>query len=126
MNQIQLIGNVGRAPEMSYTPNGVAVCKFSLATTRKVKDQQETTWHNIIAFNRAAEILNEYVAKGSKLFLQGTLTKRPYTAQDGTKREWVEVIVDRFEFVGSKLAHEVQDDDEVPPSNSTETDEVPF
>lgn len=104
MNQITLIGNVGRDPELTYTPSGMAVAKFSLATSyRASKDkEQETTWHYIVAFGNQAETLNQYVSKGNKLFVQGRLSKRQYTNAAGEKKEAIEVIVSQFEFLSRK------------------------
>lgn len=104
--EVILIGNVGRDPEMSYTPDGTAVTKFSLAVgkKRKVKGetQETTTWYNITAFRAAAETLNTYVKKGSQLFVQGELDARPYTTRDGKNAISLDVIVDKFSFIGSK------------------------
>lgn len=126
MNQLTLIGNVGRDPELSYTPNGVAVAKFSFATSYRRSDtkESETTWHNVVAFGKQAEILHQYVSKGSKLFLQGRLTKRQYTTNDGARREWVEMVVEKFEFLSraNERTNDIEDDDdspfEVPPAGA--------
>lgn len=123
MNQITLIGNVGRSPELAYAPSGTAIAKFTLATNYKRQDEQETTWHNIIAFGKQAELLNQYVGKGSKLLVQGRLTKRPYTSQDGSKREWVEVVVEKFEFLTTVRP----EDQEASDAASTEDEsQIPF
>lgn len=111
MNQITLIGHVGRAPELTYLPSGTAKTTFTLATTYRRKEaEDETTWHNCVAFGKAAETLSQYVGKGSKLFVQGRLQKRPYTNQAGDKREWIEVLVQTFEFLNIKNApdHEAE------------------
>ena len=105
-SEVILIGNVGRDPEMSYTPDGTAVTKFSLAVgkKRKVKGETEesTTWYNITAFRSAAETLNTYVKKGNQLFVQGELDALPYTTTDGKNAISLDVIVDKFSFIGSK------------------------
>ena len=105
-SQVTLIGNLGRDPEMSYTPDGTAVTKFSLAISkkRKVKGETEeaTTWYNCTAFRSAAETLNTYVKKGSQLFVQGELDARQYTTRDGKQGTSLDVIVDKFSFIGSK------------------------
>jgi single-strand DNA-binding protein len=127
MNQITLIGNVGRAPELSYTEGGVAIAKFTLATNYKRQGEQETTWHNIVAFGKQAETLNEYVGRGSKLFVQGRLVKREYTDKTGEKRQWIEVAVTGFEFLttvsrakGDALEQEAAGE------STQENDESPF
>ncbi len=89
LNKILLIGNLGRDPEMSYTPSGTAITKFSLAATRRWRDKQsgerkdETTWFNIVAFDRLAETCNQYLHKGSKVYVEGRMTSRRYTNKDG-------------------------------------------
>ncbi len=100
--QVQLLGNVGRDPEMSYTPNGDAVTKFSIAVSRKTKEKEVTTWFNCIAFRGQAETINNYVHKGDMLFVQGTLDVRQYTTKDGRNGTALDVVVDKFAFAGGK------------------------
>ena len=101
--QIQLIGNLGRDPEMNYTPDGVPVTKFSLAVTKKQKGKEDvTTWYNAVAWRQAAETLNAYLHKGDPVFIQGELNPRQYTTKDGRSGFSLDVIVDRFSFVGGK------------------------
>jgi single-strand DNA-binding protein len=76
MAQLSIIGNVGRDPEMSYTPDGTTVTKFSLAVTRKTKDKETTTWFNCVAFRKQAETINSYVKKGQQVSLQGEFVPR--------------------------------------------------
>jgi len=91
LNKIMLIGNLGRDPEMSYTPNGKAVTKFSLAVNRRWKDREsnerreETTWFNIVAWNELAETCNQYLHKGSRVYIEGRMTSRKYTNKDGVE-----------------------------------------
>jgi single-strand DNA-binding protein len=78
INKAILVGNVGKDPEVKYTPNGTPVAKFSLATNERFKDrggewQDRTEWHNIIAWQRLAEIVGEYLSKGSKVYVEGKL-----------------------------------------------------
>jgi single-strand DNA-binding protein len=97
MNKIMLIGNLGRDPEMSYTASGQAMTKFSLAVSRRWKDnesgerREETTWFNIVAWRQLAEICNNYLHKGSKVFIEGRMTSRKYTDKDGNERTAWEV-----------------------------------
>jgi single-strand DNA-binding protein len=107
MNKIILIGNLGRDPEMSYTNNGTAVTKFSLAVSRRSKSptgerQEETEWFNIIAWRQLAEISSQYLRKGSKVYIEGRLQQRKYTASDGTQRLAVEVIANDMEMLTPK------------------------
>jgi single-strand DNA-binding protein len=100
--QVQLLGNTGRDPEMSYSPNGDAVTKFSIAVTRKTKEKEVTTWFNCIAFRNQAETINHYVHKGDMVFVQGTLDVRQYTTKDGRNGTALDVLVDKFAFAGGK------------------------
>ncbi len=101
--QVQLLGNTGRDPEMSYSPDGNAVCKFSIAVSRKTKEKGEvTTWFNCIAFRGQAETINQYVHKGDMVFVQGTLDARQYTTKDGRNGTALDVLVDKFAFAGGK------------------------
>jgi single-strand DNA-binding protein len=108
MNKVMLIGNVGKDPEMTYTPNGNAVTRFTLATNRRWKDKttgemkEETTWFNIVAWERLAETCSQYVHKGSKLFVEGRFTSRDYTDKDNVQRRIFEVIINDMEMLDSK------------------------
>lgn len=104
LNQITLIGNVGRDPEVKILPSGDRVANFSLATSEKwnSKDgekQERTEWHKVDAFGKLAEIVESYVSKGSKLFVQGQLVYDEWTDKDGNKRTAAKV---KLGF-GSKL-----------------------
>ncbi|SRR6266487_2670261 len=107
MNKIMLIGNLGRDPEMSYTPNGVAVTKFSLAVNRVSKSatgerQEETEWFNIVAWRQLAETCNNYLRKGSKVFIEGRLITRKYTDREGVQRTAIEVQANDMEMLTPK------------------------
>jgi single-strand DNA-binding protein len=108
MNKVMLIGNVGKEPEMTYTPSGSAVTKFTLATNRRWTDKQsgekkeETTWFNIVAWDRQAETISQYVHKGSKIYIEGRFTSREYTDKDGVQRRVFDVIVSEMELLDSK------------------------
>lgn len=108
LNKIMLIGNVGRDPEMSYTPSGSAVTKFSLAVTRRWNDKasgakkDETTWFNIVAWEKLAEICSQYVHKGSKLYIEGRIQTREYTDKDGIKRNVFDVVMTDMQMLDSK------------------------
>ena len=109
MNKIMLIGNLGKDPEMNYTPSGVALTKFSLAVNRVTKSstgekQEETDWFNIIVWRQLAEVCNTYLHKGSKVYLEGRLQQRKYTDKNGIERWMVEVIVNDMEMLTPKSA----------------------
>jgi single-strand DNA-binding protein len=102
MNKITLIGHLGRDPEMSYTPNGLAVTKFSIAINRYAKSQSgerqdETDWYNIVAFNKLAETCNTYLRKGSKVYIEGRLAQRKYTDRNNVDRVALEVTLTEME-----------------------------
>jgi len=107
MNKIMLIGNLGRDPEMNYTPSGVAVTKFSLAVSHSSKTasgerQTETEWFNIVAWRNLAETCNSYLKKGNKVFIEGRLTLRKYTDRTGVERTSLEVIANDMEMLTPK------------------------
>jgi single-strand DNA-binding protein len=100
LNKVQLIGNLGKDPELKYTPSGVAVATFSIATSESWKDQEgnqqeKTEWHNIVAWRKLAEICGEYLKKGKKVYLEGKLQTRNYE-KDGVKRYITEIVADQL------------------------------
>jgi len=102
MAQIQLLGNTGRDPEMTYTPDGTAVCKFSIAVSKKVKDKEETTWYNCTAWRNLAEMLSTHLKRGQMVFVQGDLNVRQYTTRDGRSGVSLDVTCEKFQFAGGK------------------------
>lgn len=98
LNRAQLIGNLTRDPELRYTPNGVAVCSFGVATNRNWKTEtgekkDEAEFHNIVAWNKLAELCSQFLVKGSKVFVEGRLATRSWNAQDGTQRTRTEIVI---------------------------------
>jgi single-strand DNA-binding protein len=106
MNKIILIGNLGRDPDMSYTTNGTAVTKFSLAVTRRAKanstGERETDWFNIVAWQQLAEICNNYLKKGQKVYVEGRLDQRRYTDKEGVSRTAIDVVITDMEMLTPK------------------------
>ena len=107
LNKIMLIGNLGRDPEMNYTPSGVAVTKFSLAVSRNSKTstgerREETEWFNIVAWRQLAETCNTYLRKGSKVYIEGRLTTRKYTDKNGVERTAIDVTANEMEILTPK------------------------
>jgi len=98
VNKVILVGNLGKDPEIKYTPSGVPVAKFSLATNERYKDkagewQERTEWHNIVAWQRLAEIIGEYVKKGSKIYIEGRLQTSSWEdKQSGEKKYKTEIV----------------------------------
>jgi single-strand DNA-binding protein len=99
LNKVTLIGNLGKDPEVKYTPSGVPVAKFSLATNERYKDksgawQDRTEWHNLVAWQRMAEIVGEYAKKGTKVYVEGRLQTSSWEdKQSGEKKYRTEIIV---------------------------------
>jgi single-strand DNA-binding protein len=106
-NKIIIVGHLGRDPELRYTPQGTAVCHFSVATTEKRKDrageaQEVTTWFRISLWGRQAELANQYLAKGRQVYLEGRLRQEEYTDRDGNRRTSLEVHASDIQFLGSR------------------------
>ncbi|MFQ6032819.1 MAG: single-stranded DNA-binding protein [Candidatus Zixiibacteriota bacterium] len=107
VNKVILIGNLGRDPELRYLPNGDPVAKFTLATNARWKDregewQDRTDWHNIVVFRRQAEICNEYLKKGSPVYVEGRIQTRSYDDKDGNKKYITEIIAQSVRLLGRK------------------------
>ena len=104
LNKMLVIGNVGRDPEMRYTPNGSAVTSFSLAVNRRYtppngEPQEETEWFDITAWNRLAETCNNYVTRGMKIYVEGRLRSRSWVGQDGQTRFRNEIVANTVTFL---------------------------
>lgn len=103
LNRVFILGNLTRDPEKRMLPSGAAVTSFALATTRIYKDkngvrQEDTQYHNIVAFGPQAETIAQYMRKGSSILVEGRLQTRSWDAPDGTKKYRTEIIVDGFQF----------------------------
>jgi single-strand DNA-binding protein len=108
-NRITLVGYLGRDPELRYTPQGMAVCNFSIATNEKRKDprsgemQDVTTWFKVTLWGRKAEVANQYLSKGKPVYIEGSLRQDEWTDQrDGTKRTSLVVNATDMQFLGTK------------------------
>jgi len=111
VNKVILIGRLGRDPELKYTPSGVPVAKFSLATDESYKDrngeqQKKTEWHNIVAWQKLAEICGEYLTKGKLVYIEGRIQSRQWEDQDKNKRTAYEIVAQRMQMLGSKAESE--------------------
>lgn len=107
LNKVLLIGNLTRDPELRYTPNGTAVCTFGLATNRSWTTQtgeakEETEFHRIVAWNKLGELCSQLLVKGRKVYVDGRLTTRTWTGQDGVQRTTVEVVIEDMIILDSK------------------------
>lgn len=104
INKVTLIGAVGQDPETRFTAAGLTIASFSLATSEKRKDKEEVTqWHNCVAFGKLAEIVQQYVVKGSKLYLDGAIQYQTYE-KDGEKRYATKIIVNDLSMLSSSQA----------------------
>lgn len=109
VNKVILVGNLGRDPELRYTPNGTPVANFSIATSERFKGQDgewkdQTEWHNIVCWRRLAEVAGEYLKKGSKVYIEGKLKTRNWDDKDGKKNYRTEIFVDNMIMLDSRGA----------------------
>ncbi len=105
VNKAILVGNLGKDPELRYTPSGTAVCTFSLATTDRFKNkqgeqQERTEWHNIVVWAGLAEICGKYLTKGKQIYVEGRIQNRSYDDRDGNKRYISEIVVNEMQMLG--------------------------
>jgi single-strand DNA-binding protein len=108
VNKVILIGNLGKDPEVKYTPSGMAVARFTLATNERYKDkegnwQDKTEWHNLVAFQRTAEIVGEYLKKGRSCYVEGRLQTSSWDDKEsGQKKYRTEIIVNDLVLLGGR------------------------
>jgi single-strand DNA-binding protein len=132
LNKVMLIGHLGRDPELKYTEKGTAYCNFSIATDESYKDEngnkvERTEWHNIVTWRKLAEICNQYLKKGSKIFCEGKLQTDSYE-KDGIKRYSTKIVMTDMAMLDSKGSSDKVSDDtnKVVDSGSREEDDLPF
>lgn len=119
LNKVQLIGNLTRDPELRYTPSGAAVCSFSIATNRNWttdtgEKREEVEFHRIVSWNKLAELCSQFLTKGRKVYVEGRLSTRSWTAQDGTKKQTTEIVISDMILIDSRRSSEEQ----VPPEEA--------
>jgi len=108
VNKVIIVGNIGQDPEVKYMPSGGAVTNVSIATSETWKDkatgqpQERTEWHRVVFFNRLGEIAGEYLKKGSKVYVEGSLRTRKWQAQDGTDRYTTEIVASEMQMLDGK------------------------
>ena len=108
VNKVILIGNLGRDPEVRYSPNGGAIANITLATSEAWKDKntgeqvEKTEWHRVVFFRRLAEIAGEYLKKGSKVYIEGKLQTRKWQDKDGKDRYTTEVVANEMQMLDSR------------------------
>jgi single-strand DNA-binding protein len=108
VNKVILVGNCGRDPEVRYLPSGQAVANVSIATTSKRKDRtsgemvEETQWHRVSFFDRLAEIVGEYVKKGSPIYVEGRIVYRKFTNKDGVEQNATDIVASEMQLLGGR------------------------
>jgi len=143
LNKVMLIGNLGKDPELRFTPSGRAVAKFSLATseqwtTPEGQRQDRTEWHNIVVWGKQAETCGQYLSKGRQVYIEGSIRSRQYDDKEGQKRWITEVVAQRVQFLGGGRGDGAGagraaggaggggGDDVGPPAPMPEDDDIPF
>lgn len=108
VNKVIILGNLGRDPEVRYTPSGSAVCNLRIATTRNWKNrdsgerQEETEWHSVVMYDRQAEIAGEYLKKGRPVYIEGRLKTRKWQDKEGRDTYTTEVVADNMQLLGGR------------------------
>lgn len=132
LNRAQIVGNLTRDPEMRYTPAGQSVCSFGVATNRRWRDkdgntQEQTEFHNVVAWGKLAELMAQLAHKGSKIYVEGRLQTRSWEGQDGGKRNRTEIVMNDFILLTPKgaTAPAAEADIEDFPSSAKATEDKP-
>ncbi len=108
VNKVIIIGNLGRDPEVRYTPSGAAVCNLRIATTRNWKSrdsgerQEETEWHSVVLYDRQAEVAGEYLKKGRPVYIEGRLKTRKWQDKEGQDRYTTEIVAETMQLLGGR------------------------
>src|ERR1700737_3719083 len=144
VNKVILVGRLGRDPETRFTPNGQAVCNFSLATDESYKDragerQKRTQWHRIVLWGKLAELAQQYLKKGSLIYIEGRIQSRQWDDREGQKRTSFEIVANAMKFLGARgeaaaaagasadaEAHVPAPAEEVGPSPEISDEDIPF
>lgn len=131
LNKAMIIGHLGRDPEMRYTQDGSPVANFSVATTEKYKDKENTEWHKVVAFGKLAEICGQYLQKGKQVYVEGRLQTRKYTGKDGVEKYSTEIIATSMQMLGGRGNDGGNGDGgrsnaPAPSANGTPSDDIPF
>jgi len=131
INKVILVGNVGKDPEAKAMPNGNAVTNITVATSESWKDkqtdqqQERTEWHRVVFFNKLAEIASEYLKKGSKVYIEGSLRTRKWQGQDGSDRYTTEIVASEMQMLDSRGGSSDHDEPPAPSQPNQQTGEAP-
>ena len=133
LNKVHLIGNLGQDPDVRYAPSGDAVVNLNLATTSKWKDKssgqmkEETEWHRVSIFGKAAEVAGQYLRKGSAVYVEGKIKSKKYTDKQGIERTAFEITCENFQMLGGKTsADKPVPKQESKPADDMPEDDIPF
>ena len=147
VNKVILVGNLGKDPEVRYAPSGQAIANINIATTESWKDknpgekQEKTEWHRVVFFSRLAEIVGEYLKKGSQVYIEGRLQTRKWQDKEGKDRYTTEIVANEMQMLGSRQGGGAPSDDYnqdkshskpkteaagAPAGNSDFDDDIPF
>ena len=136
VNKAILIGNLGRDPEVRYTPSGTAVANFSVATTenwtnKDGEKQSRTEWHRVVAWGRLGETCGEYLSKGSQVYIEGSIQTNEWEDKEGNKRQTTEIRAWRMQMLGSRGSADVppeanQDREVEQAAKEPSDDDIPF
>jgi single-strand DNA-binding protein len=138
VNRVILVGRLGRDPETRYTSGGQAVCNFTLATDEVYKDragerQKRTEWHRIVAWSKLAEICQQYLKKGSLVFIEGRIQSRQWDDREGNKRTTVEIVANTMKMLGPRAeaapheaAEPAAEESAAPPAPEISDEDIPF
>lgn len=129
MNKAIISGNLGRDPETRYTQSGSTVVNFSIASTETVKGEKKTEWHKVVAFGKTAELVGQYLSKGSKALIEGKIQTRSWE-KDGETKYSTEILANSVEFLDSKPKQQEQPQQSQPHVDGSSMDDddpdVPF
>ena len=130
LNKVMVIGNLGADPEMRYTADGAAVTNFRIAASRNYtgadgERKEETEWFSVVTWRKLAELCNQYLQKGRRVYVEGRLRTRSWEGQDGQKRYTTEVIADDVQFLDSKPGDAPRSEDQ-DAAMDIEPEDVPF
>ena len=124
LNRVEIIGNVGKEPEMRFTPSGKAVVSFSVAVNSRFGETDTTEWFNVVAWNKLAETCNQYLVKGKQVFAEGGLQTRTWEGDDGVKHYRTEIIANKVLFLGKR--ENTTESQEAETSESLVSEDIPF
>jgi single-strand DNA-binding protein len=132
VNRVTLIGNLGRDPEVRFTPSGRAVAKFPIATSEAWTDasgerQERTEWHNIVVWAKQAEACGQYLTKGRQVYIEGAIRTRQYDDKEHVRRYVTEIVAERVQFLGGPRQAQPETPLTEPPAEPPQAeDEIPF